>query len=453
MTINKKEKTGPHTYEMEIAFEADALKQAVSAVYKKTAKKYNVPGFRKGHAPRNLIEKMYGEDVFFLDAINELFPEAYEQAVKEAGIDPVDRPNADILSMDLENGAVVKVDVTIRPELNIGKYKGLAATRVVKKVEEKQIDDEIDRMRQRNARLLTREDAAQDGDIANIDYEGSVDGVPFDGGKDDGYKLTLGSGSFIPGFEEQVVGHKAGEEFDVNVTFPEEYHAKELAGKAAVFKVKLHEIQYKELPELDDEFAKDVSEYDTLNDLKESIREKMQGDYDKEADLDAENKLVDQIVETIEGEIPHVMIHNRMDDLVRDFAFRLEQQGLNLETYLKYTGMDAESFKHGFHEQAEKQVQMRLALETVARLENLVATEEDVNNEVARIAKQYEIEEDKVRSAMSTEDMAKDLVVNKAIDFVKENATITDEEAKEEKAEAKKPAKKTTKKAKAEAEE
>lgn len=448
MKLNKHEKTGANTYELEIAIEPEQFKEAVSAVYKREAKRYNVPGFRKGHAPRNLIEKMYGADVFHYDAINDLFPDAYEAAVKELELEPVARPEADVVSVGVEEGAVLKVIVTVKPEIKIGKYKGLKAAKVVEKVDEARVDEEIARMQERNARMVAREGAAENDDIATIDYEGSVDGVPFDGGKDEGYKLTLGSGQFIPGFEEQVVGHKAGEEFEVNVIFPEEYHAPELAGKAAVFKVTLHEVQQKELPELDDEFAKDVSEYDTLKELKDSIRDNMQKQMDQHAETDAENKLVEQIVETIEGEIPDAMYENRIDELVQDFGYRLEQQSLNLQTYLQYTGMDMDAFREGFKEQAKKQVEMRLALETIVKLEKLVATDEELDKEVQRIADQYKMEAKKVRELMPMDEVAKDLAVNKAIDLIKEHATITEEAPKAVKKETKKePAKKAAKKA------
>lgn len=433
MKINKHEKTGANTYELEIVIEPEQFKEAISAVYRKEAKRYNVPGFRKGHAPRNLIEKMYGEDVFYYDAINEVFPQAYQDALKELELEPVASPQADVVTVTAADGATLKVVVTVKPEIKIGKYKGLKAIKQVEKVEEEKIDEEIKRMQERNSRLIIREDAAENGDTATIDYEGFVDGVAFDGGKDEGYALELGSGQFIPGFEEQIVGHKAGEEFDVTVTFPSEYHAEQLAGKEAVFKVKLHEVQQKELPVLDDEFAKDVSEYDTLEELKNSIRKNMQKELEKRAELDAENDLVEQIVETIEGEIPEAMYENRIDELVRDFAFRLEQQGLNLDTYIQFTGMDMNAFREGFKEQAEKQVKMRLALEAIVAAENLVATEEDIEKEITRIAEQYQMEADQVRSIMPMEEVAKDLAVNKAIDLIKENAEITEQTAKPKK--------------------
>lgn len=451
MKLTKAEKKADqaNVYEIEFSIEPEKVKEATSSVYRRDVKKYNVPGFRKGHAPRNLIEKMYGENIFVIDAVEELFPAEYEAATAEAKLEPVSRPDVELVSASVQDGAILKVTTTVKPELKVGKYTGLKASKTTEKVEEARVDEEIDRMRQRNARIVTREGAAEDGDTANINYEGSVDGVPFEGGKADGHRLTLGSGQFIEGFEEQVVGHKAGDEFDVKVTFPKEYHAEELAGKAAVFKVKLNEVQQKELPELDDEFAKDVSEYDTLSELKDSIRDKQQKELDEQAEREVENALVDQIVETIEGEIPEVMYENRVDEMVRDFGFRLEQQGMNLEMYMQYTGMDAKSFRDGFRENAEKQVKMRLALETIVKLEGIEASQEDIDAEVARVAERYNMEADEVRKIMPTEEISKDLAVNKAIDLVKEKAVITEEKPKkdskktEKKAEGdKKPAKK-----------
>lgn len=427
MKLNKSEQTAVNTYELEIFIEPETIKQASGTVYRRDAKKYNVPGFRKGKAPRHLIEKMYGENVFVYDAVEEVFPEAYEAAAKEADIEPVARPDVELVSADVNEGATVKVKVVVKPELKLGKYFGLSVEKPCEKPSEEKIDEEIEGMRQRNARILTREGAAENGDIANIDYEGFVNDVPFDGGKDEGHKLNLGSGQFIAGFEEQVVGHRAGEEFDVNVTFPEEYHSKELSGKAAVFKVKLNEVQMRELPDIDDEFAKDVSEFDTIDELKASIRERMQKELDDAAEIEVENRLVGQIVDTMQGEIPAEMYETRMDDMVRDFAFRLEQQGMNLKTYMQFSGGDAKQFREGFRENAEKQVKMRLALESIVKLEGITATDEDIDAEVARISEKYKMEPDKVSELMPTEEIAKDLAVNKALDMIKEKAVITDE--------------------------
>ena len=290
------------------------------------------------------------------------------------------------------------------------------------------MDAELKRVQERNARELTREGAAQNGDIVDIDFEGFVDGVAFEGGKAEHYSLTLGSGSFIPGFEDQIVGHAAGEEFDVNVTFPEQYQAAELAGKPAVFKIKLHEVKYKELPALDDELAKDVSEYDTLDEFKASIRKNNQEQLDKQDDLAVENALVDQVIESMEGEIPQAMYETRMDEMVNDFAFRVEQQGLRLEDYLKYMGQTVEQFRASFMPQAEKQVKIRLALE------NIVASEEDVDAEIKRIADQYKMEEKQVRDVVNMDDLKNDLAVTKAIDFIKSHANIVEKAAEAEKA-------------------
>ena len=326
------------------------------------------------------------------------------------------------------------VKVAVKPEVKVGSYNGLTMEKTVHTVTDEAVDAELKRVQERNARELTREGAAQNGDIADIDFEGFVDGVAFEGGKAEHYNLTLGSGSFIPGFEEQVVGHSAGEEFDVNVTFPTEYQAAELAGKAAVFKIKLHEVKYKELPALDDELAKDCSEYDTLDEFKASIRKNNQEQLDKQDDLAVENALVDQVIESMEGEIPQAMYDVRMDEMVNDFAFRVEQQGLRLEDYLKYMGQSMEQFRAAFMPQAEKQVKIGLALEAVAAAEHIEASEDEINAEIKRIADQYKMEEDKVREVINLEDLKQDLARTKAIDFIKSHANIVEKPAEAEKA-------------------
>ena len=338
MNLIKCEKLEKSMAELQFSIDAEAFKKAVADVFKKEGKKYAVPGFRKGKAPRSLIEKMYGADVFTYDAINELFPEAFEAAVKEANVEPVGRPEVSVDAANETEGVTLTVKVAVKPEIKVGNYNGLTVEKTVHTVTDEAVDAELKRVQERNARELTREGAAQNGDIVDIDFEGFVDGVAFEGGKAEHYSLTLGSGSFIPGFEDQIVGHSAGEEFDVNVTFPTEYQAAELAGKAAVFKIKLHEVKYKELPALDDELAKDCSEYDTLDEFKASIRKNNQEQLDKQDDLAVENALVDQVIESMEGEIPQAMYDVRMDEMVNDFAFRVEQQGLRLEDYpVSYT--------------------------------------------------------------------------------------------------------------------
>ena len=435
MSLVKCEKLEHSMVELEFSVSAEDFKAAVDKAAKREGKKYTVPGFRKGKAPRHLIEKMYGAEVFHYDAINDLFPAAYEAAAKEANVEPVSRPEADVVSSSLEEGVVLKVKVAVKPEITVKDYKGLKAVKTVQPVEESRVDGEIERMRQRNARIISREGKAEKGDTAKFDFEGFVDGVAFEGGKAENYTLELGSGQFIPGFEDQMIGHEAGEEFDVNVTFPEEYHAKELAGKEAVFKIKLHEVETKELPELDDEFAKDVSEYDTLDELKASIRKGMEEQADREAELNVENALVDQVIESMEGEIPQAMYDNRMDEMVNEYRYRLQQQGLQLEMYLQYLNQTMAQFRDSFKEQAEKQVKIRLALEAVAAAEGIVASDEDFDAEVKHIADQYKMEEDRVRAIVNEAEVKGDLAVNKAIDFLKQNAEITVETAAAEKAE------------------
>ena len=434
MNLVKNEKLENNSHELQFSIDAEAFNAAIAKAFKREAGKYNIPGFRKGKAPRHMIEKMFGADVFHYDAINDLFPEAYEAAVAESGIEPVDRPEVDIVSASTEDGVVLKAVVTVKPEMKVGEYKGLKATKKVNTVEDAAVEAEIERMRERNARIITREGKAQDGDVTDIDFEGFVDGVAFEGGKGEHFSLTLGSGQFIPGFEEQVAGHEAGEEFEVNVTFPEQYQAEELAGKAATFKVKLHEVKTKELPAADDEFAKDVSEYDTLDELKASIRKGMEEQNEKQASLQVENDLVDQVIGTIEGDIPDAMYESRLDELVRDFEYRLQQQGLKLEMYLQYMGQTMETFRASFKEQAEKQVKIRLALEAVAAQEKIEASQEDFEAEMQRIADAYKMEVEKVKELVSEAEVKKDLAVNKAIDFIKEKAEIIENKVAKDKA-------------------
>ena len=432
MNLVKSEKLEKSMHELQFSLDAETFKAAIEKAYKREGKKYNVPGFRKGHAPRAVIEKMYGADIFHYDAINDLFPEAYEAAVVESGIQPVGRPEADVVSESLEDGVVLKVTVAVKPEIKVGNYTGLKATKKVNTVDDADVEAELVRMQNRNGRIITREGKAENGDTVDMDFEGFVDGVAFEGGKAEHYSLVLGSGSFIPGFEDQLIGHEAGEEFDVNVTFPGEYQAKELAGKAAVFKIKLHEVKTKELPALDDEFAKDVSEYDTLDELKASIRKGMEEQNEKQAALAVENDLVDQVIATIEGDIPEAMYEARMDEAVRDFEYRLAQQGLKLDMYLQYMGQTMESFRASFREQAEKQVKIRLALEAVAAAEQIAASDEELEAELQRVADNYKMELAKVKELVNADEVKKDLAVNKAIDFIRDHAEITEEKVAKE---------------------
>ena len=421
------EKLEKSMVELQFSIDAETFKDAVAKAFKRESKKYAVPGFRKGKAPRAMIEKMYGADLFQYDAVNDLFPAAYEEAIKEAGIEVVSAPQPEVVSMNEADGAVLKVKVAVKPEVELGEYAGLEVTKKVKTVDEAQVEAEIKRMQDRNGRLLTREGEAQNGDTADIDFEGFVDGVAFEGGKAEHYSLVLGSGSFIPGFEDQILGHKAGDEFDIQVKFPDEYQAEELAGKDATFKIKLHEIKYKELPELDDDFAKDVSEYDTLEQLKDSIRAGIAANNEKQADQQVENDLIEKVVNGMKADVPAAMIESRVDELVQDFEYRIQQQGLKLQDYLKYMGMNMDAFRTQFTEQAEKQVKTRLAMEAVVVKEKIEATEEEFEAEVKRIADAYQMEADKVKSIVDAAAVKADLAVNKAIDFVKNAAKISEE--------------------------
>ena len=432
MNLISCEKLEKSMVELQFSIDAETFKAAVNNAFKREGKKYAIPGFRKGKAPRHMIEKMYGSDIFHYDAVNDLFPEAYEAAVKEAKIDVVGRPDPEVVSMSEADGVVLKVKVVVKPEVELGEYAGLTVTKEAKNVNEADVDAEVKRMQDRNGRLLTREGAAENGDTVDIDFEGFVDGKAFEGGKAEHYSLVLGSGSFIPGFEDQVVGHSAGEEFDVNVKFPEEYGAAELAGKDATFKIKLHEVKYKELPALDDDFAKDVSEYDTLDELKDSIRNNIKTNLDKQAEQKVENDLMDQVIANMKADIPDAMVDSRIDELVQDFEYRISQQGLKLADYLKYMGMNIEQFRAQFKEQADKQVKMRLAMEAIVAKEGITASDEEFEEEVKRIADAYKMEADKVKSIVDAAAVKADLAINKAIDFVKEKANVVTAEPKEE---------------------
>ena len=432
MNLISCEKLEKSMVELQFSIDAETFKAAVNNAFKREGKKYAIPGFRKGKAPRHMIEKMYGSDIFHYDAVNDLFPEAYEAAVKEAKIDVVGRPDPEVVSMSEADGVVLKVKVAVKPEVELGEYAGLTVTKEAKNVNEADVDAEVKRMQDRNGRLLTREGAAENGDTVDIDFEGFVDGKAFEGGKAEHYSLVLGSGSFIPGFEDQVVSHSAGEEFDVNVKFPEEYGAAELAGKDATFKIKLHEVKYKELPALDDDFAKDVSEYDTLDELKDSIRNNIKTNLDKQAEQKVENDLMDQVISNMKADIPDAMVDSRIDELVQDFEYRISQQGLKLADYLKYMGMNIEQFRAQFKEQADKQVKMRLAMEAIVAKEGITASDEEFEEEVKRIADAYKMEADKVKSIVDAAAVKADLAINKAIDFVKEKANVVTAEPKEE---------------------
>ncbi len=424
MSLKSTNKVG-NQVELEIAIDKESFDKAVEAAYRKNVKNMNVPGFRKGKAPRSVVEKMYGKGVFYDEAINALLPKAYDEAITECGETPVGQAEFDIVSLD-DNGVVLKASFPVKPEVTVKEYKGYKVTRAVAPTTEEEVNAQIEQVRARNSRTVDITDrAAAEGDIAVIDYEGSVDGVPFEGGKSEKYNLTLGSGQFIPGFEEQIVGHNAGDAFDVNVTFPTEYHAAELAGKEAVFKTVLHEIKFNELPELDDEFAKDVSEFDTFAEYKADVEAKITERHNAEADREVENKLIDKLIENLEADIPEAMFITETENQVRDYDNRLRMQGLDLNTYLKYTGMTLDNMREQFRPIAEKQVKTRLALEKIAELENIEVTEEEIEAELQKIADAYRIELSEVKAQITPDMITDDIKVSKAVEVVKSNASIT----------------------------
>lgn len=411
--------------EIEFSIDRAAFDAEVNNVFKKNASKFNVPGFRRGKAPKAFIEKMYGEGVFYEDALNNLLPKEYEAVLAETKLDTVSRPEIDVKSLD-ENGVVITAKVYVRPQLTVTEYKGLKATRKAVSIEDEAVDAEIEKVRERNARVLEISDRpAKNGDEVVFDFDGYVDGKPFDGGKAEKYSLKLGSGQFIPGFEEQIEGKSIGEEFDVNVTFPNEYHASELAAKPAVFKCKLHEIKESQLPELDDEFAKDVSEFDTFAEYKASIKAKMEESANKAADAEVDEQLMNELIAKTEGEIPEIMFENEIDAAIRDYEMRLRYSGLDLNTFLSYTGKNMEQLREDFRPQAEKQVRSRLALEAIARAENLEATEEDIATEFTKIAEAYGIDVEKAKESIPAESIKEDVLVGKAALLIRDNAAIT----------------------------
>ncbi len=439
MALMKKEKNEQGQFVLEFKVEKDVFDAAVDKEYRKEAKKMTIPGFRKGKAPRSVIERMYGKGVFYEGAFNAILPEAYEAAIKESELDVVGQPEFDVVSCD-DNGVVFSAVVYVKPEVEINDYLGIEVTRELAPVTEEEIDNEIFGVRNRNSRETDITDrAAENGDTATIDFEGFEGGVAFEGGKGTDYPLELGSNSFIPGFEDQIVGHSVGDEFDVNVTFPTEYHAPDLAGKEATFKVKLNKLQKIELPELDDEFVKDVSEFNTVDEYRADWKAKLEKQHEERADAALENDLMKVLMEKLVADIPEPMFVEETENFVRDYDNRLRMQGLDLKTYFKYTGMTLEQLREQMRPQAESQVKCRLALEKIAALENLAPTEEEIEEEYANIAKAYNMEADQVKTMVAADAIVADMKVKKAMELVKEKAVV------------KAPKKKTTRKKKTEA--
>ncbi len=426
MSLEATKKIDTNRYELEVKVDAKTFEKGLQKAYNIENKKIVIPGFRKGKAPRAFVEKYYGEQVFYDKAINVVYPDALDEAIEESGLEVIqDKMDLNIKEVNKENGFTFTAAVTTKPEVSIDGYKGIDVNKKSVEVTDDDVEKEINQVRERNSRMITVEDRnAQKDDIAVIDFEGFVDGVAFDGGKGEDYPLTLGSGQFIPGFEDQIIGHGIGEEFDVNVKFPDDYQAEDLKGKDAVFKVKLKELKIKELPELDDEFVKDVSEFDNLNEYREDINKNIATKKENEAKDDIENQLINKLVELIKAEIPEAMFENKVDDDLREFSYRLQSQGLNIDTYMKYTGMDINAMRSGFREQAERQVKVRLALEKIAENENIEITDEDVNNEYKKIAEQYKMDVEKVKFLIGEQNLKKDIAVEKAMNLVRESANI-----------------------------
>ncbi len=423
MALKSSNKIDTNTYEIEITVTPEVFADACKSAYMKQRKSIQIPGFRKGKATQGMIEKVYGEGAFYEDALEIVYPQAVTDAISEAGLRTVDQPyDLEVPVMSKAEGVEMKMKVTVYPEVKLGEYKGLKAKMLPVEATDEDVDKELENMRDRNSRLVTVDDReAQMGDTVELDFEGFVDGTAFDGGKGENYPLELGSGSFIPGFEEQVAGHKTEEEFDVNVTFPEEYAA-ELAGKDAVFKCKIHEIKMKEMPELDDEFAKDVSEFDTLDELKADIKKQISDKKESEAKTDFENQLMEQVVENMECEIPECMFEHRTDDMIQDYSYRLKMQGIDLDTYLSYLGQDKDAFKASFRTGAENQVKTSIALEAIVDAENIEATDEDIEKEIKKLAEQYQMEAEQIKNAVPQDQIASDIKTRKALDLVVDSA-------------------------------
>ena len=445
MSVKSCEKIEKSQVVLTIEVGAPEFEAAIEKAYQKMRKKINVPGFRPGKAPRKIIEGMYGSGVFYEDAINDLYPEAYAQAIEQEKLDAVAWPKVEIVDVGKE-GLTFKALVTVRPEVKLGEYKGLTAEKAEVAISDEDIDNELKPFINRATRMVTVERAAETGDTVVIDFEGFLDGKPFDGGKAEGHSLELGSGSFVPGFEEQLVGAKAGDEKELNITFPEDYHA-ELAGKAVVFKVKVHEVKAKELPEVDDEFAKDVSEFDTLADFKKDLGEKLKERRETQNQRDFEAALMEQVMDNMEVEIPDAMVEYEADNLVNDMAQRIQAQGIPFDQYLAMTGMTMDIMREQAKAAALERVRRELALGAIVAAENITISDEELEEELKKIAEEYKLELDEVKRAIPVEDMKRDLRLRKASELVMAAAKVGEAPKKEE---AEEKPKKTTRKKKAE---
>lgn len=415
-------------YELVIEIDGETFMKAVNAVYKKQVKNINIRGFRKGKAPRSIIEREYGSGVFYEDALKDIYPQAIADAAEEAGLNIV----KDKIDLDVEkagpDGVTLKAVITVEPEVTVENYKGISYKPMSLEITDEDISKEIDKVRDRNSRTVTVEDReAANGDIAVIDFKGLKNGVAFEGGTAENYSLTLGSGAFIPGFEDQVVGHKTGDEFTIDVAFPEDYPEESLKGQPVQFEVKINELKVKELPEFNDDFVKDISEFDNVDAYKADVREKLAEARKSAADDDKERQVADKLRELLQAEIPEAMYENQVDYLVDEFEMRLKSQGIDLPTYMQYTGLTDEKLHDTYYDRAVSQVKVRLALKKIAELEGLRPSEEDVENKFQEMAEKYKVDISRVKAAFSAKDLADDIAVEKALEFVKDNASASEE--------------------------
>lgn len=425
MSLKATNNVETNKYELEIEISAEDFEAAIEKAYLKARKNIAMPGFRKGKAPRKLIEKEYGEQVFFEDAVNLLYAPVVNDAVEESGLELVTRPEVEVTEISKENGVKLKATCITKPEVEVKDYKGIEVEKVVNPVTDEDINKQLDALREKNVTVETVDDrAAENGDDVVIDFEGFKDDVAFEGGKAEDFTLSLGSGQFIPGFEDQIVGHNAGEDFDINVTFPDEYQVKELAGAPAVFKIKLKSISKKVMPELDDDMVKDSTEFDTVDEYKADVKKKLEEANEKHADSEVEAKIFDKVIENMTAEIPQVMFDNRVNEMISELEQRLAPQGISLDLYMQYTGQTIDTVKKAYAEQAEKQVKLRLALEKIAKLENIEVTEDELKAEFDKLAEAYKLDVDQIKQFIHDDDLKKDIAVGKAVDLIKDAAVI-----------------------------
>jgi len=427
MSLKSTTKTDVNTTELVITIDAESFENAVEKAYQRQKKNIQLPGFRKGKVSRKLAEKEFGSGVFYEEAINLLLGPELDAAVKESSLNLVDRPSVEVLSIDKETGVELKAVCVTKPEIEISDYKGIKASKSVKDITEEDIDNQIEMIRKKNARIVSVDDrAAQLQDEVVIDFEGFFGDEPFEGGKGEDHPLRLGSGQFIPGFEDQVVGHNIGDNFDVNVTFPEDYQMTDYAGKDAVFKCTLKAISYEELPEINDDLIKDATEFDTVEEYRSDIRTKLEEAAVKQAESAFEGQILNALIEKVDSPIPNCMYEQRIDVLMRSFEQQLKQQGMDLNLYFQYTGMDMDSFRDTYRDKAVSEVKLRLALEKIAELENIELTEEEINNGLSEIAAANGVDVETIKNFIPMDDYTTDLKVQKAVDLVKENAVVTE---------------------------